>query len=119
MTRHCIFIPVLELADSQIFQRQQTVMRLRYALSSTSCLYKLKRFRYLQIRILLQRQVLLVFSRQDIDDHFLRTVAIAGSQTCISAARETIRLIYTQYHRRLLNSLCYNLHCSFSKLELI
>jgi hypothetical protein len=63
--------------------------------------------------------VLLVFSRQNIDDHFLRAIAVAGSQTCISAARETIRLIYTQYRRRLLNSLCYNLHCSYSKPELI
>jgi hypothetical protein len=111
--------PHSRIADGQIFQRQQTVLHLRYARSSVSCLYKLKLFRYLTIRILLQRQVLLVFSRQDIDDHFLRAIAVAGSQTCISAARETIRLIYTQYRHRLLNSLCYNLHCSFSKSELI
>jgi len=67
--------------------------------------------RYLQIRILLQRQLLLIFSRQQIDDHFLRAIAIAGSQTCIYAARQTVQIIYGQYHRRLLNSLWYNLHC--------
>ena len=68
--------------------------------------------RYLQIRILLQRQLLLYYSRHDISDHFLRSIVIAGSQTCITAAKDTIRLIYMQYRRKLLNSLRYNLHCT-------
>jgi hypothetical protein len=70
--------------------------------------------RYLQIRILLQRPLLLLFSRGDIHDDFLRTIAIAGSQTCIYAARQTLQMISHQYHRRLLNSLWYNLHCRFT-----
>jgi hypothetical protein len=68
--------------------------------------------RYLQIRILLHRQLLLMFSRRDIGDYFLRAIAIAGSQVCISAAKETIRLVYKRYRRNLLNSLRYNLHCT-------
>jgi hypothetical protein len=75
--------------------------------------------RYLQIRILLQRQLLLMFSGRDINDHFLRAVAIAGSQVCISAAKETIRLVYKQYRRNLLNSLRYNLHCMLLRLLIV
>ncbi|KAL2004460.1 hypothetical protein VTN00DRAFT_3489 [Thermoascus crustaceus] len=91
------------VADGPDFQRQRTVMLIRY----------------LHIRILLQRQLLLIFTRQHIEDAFLRTVTIAGSQTCISAARQTIRLICTEYHRHLLNSLWYNLHYVFTAMGVL
>ncbi|RFU26804.1 hypothetical protein B7463_g9529, partial [Scytalidium lignicola] len=67
-----------------------------------------------------QRQQLVTYvSREDITDDFFRSVAIAGSRACISAAQETIRLIYDKYHRRLLNSLCYNLHYMFVSMGVL
>lgn len=52
-----------------------------------------------------------MFGRQDIEDEFSRAVAVAGCQSCIHAARQTLQMIIHQYHRGLLNSLWYNLHC--------
>lgn len=90
-------------AEGRLFQRQRTVMEVRY----------------LQIRILLQRQLLLIFSRQEIEDDFFRTIAIAGSQTCIYAARQTVRMIYSQYRAGLLNSIWYSLHYVFTSMGVL
>ncbi|KAH8802462.1 fungal-specific transcription factor domain-containing protein [Xylogone sp. PMI_703] len=95
--------PETNIPEGHIFQRQQNVTYIRY----------------LQIRVLLQRQLLMIFSREEIKDDFFRSVAIAGSRACISAAQETIRLIYTKYHRRQLNSLCYNLHYIFVSMGVL
>ncbi|KAH8805132.1 fungal-specific transcription factor domain-containing protein [Xylogone sp. PMI_703] len=91
------------IPDGRTFKRQQMVMRVRY----------------LQIRILLQRQLFLMFSRQNIEDHFLRSIAIAGSQTCIYAARETVKIIHSHYHCGHLNSLWYNLHYIFTSMGVL
>jgi hypothetical protein len=84
------------LPDGIDFQRQRRVMRIRF----------------LQIRLLLQRPVFLLFSKDQINDEFMRAGAIASSRVCVSAAQETIQLIHQDYKRQLLNSLWYNLHCS-------
>ena len=81
------------LPDGIDFQRQRRVMRLRF----------------LQIRVLLQRPIFLLFSKDRINDQFMRAGAIASSRVCVSAAQETIQLIHQDYNRQLLNSLWYNL----------
>lgn len=63
------------------------------------------------MRLLLQRASFLHFGRHDIQDDFLKVVSIASAKTCLSAARDAIRLINEQYEHNLLNSLWYNLHC--------
>ncbi|CZR63786.1 uncharacterized protein PAC_13683 [Phialocephala subalpina] len=95
--------PNSNTADGPAFQSQKIVMQIRY----------------LQIRLLLQRQLLVIFSRQDIEDDFLRAVAIAGSRACISGACESIKLIHTYHHRGLLNSLWYNLHYVFTSMGVL
>lgn len=95
------------------FQCQINVMRIRYlSRCSTEILLTKSSPRYLNLRLLMHRQAFLIFSQQEINEPFQRAVAIASARSCIASARETIRLIYTQYHRRLLNSLWYNLHCA-------
>ncbi|EXJ68443.1 uncharacterized protein A1O5_08235 [Cladophialophora psammophila CBS 110553] len=89
--------------DGPDFQRQRNVMYIRF----------------LNVRLLLHRQSFLIFSRQDIEDSFHRDVAIASCNRCILAARETIKLIYAQYRRRLLNSLWYNLHYVFTAIGVL
>lgn len=86
-----------ELSDGREFQRQRLVMRIRF----------------LQMRLLLQRPLFMVFHKGQIKDEFLSGVALASSRVCTSAARETIRLIHLYYDKQLLNSLWYNLHCKF------
>ncbi len=86
------------LPDGIDFQRQRRVMRIRF----------------LQIRLLLQRPIFLLFSKDQINDEFMRAGAIASSRVCVSAAQETIQLIHQGYNRQLLNSLWYNLHCKCS-----
>ncbi|GAD96994.1 C6 transcription factor [Paecilomyces variotii No. 5] len=90
-------------AEGQVFERQRAVLRIRY----------------LQIRILLQRPLLPLFSRYDIEDDFLRDVTIAGCRACVRAAHETLRMISEKYHRRLLNSLWYNLHYVFTSMGVL
>ncbi|KIW69558.1 hypothetical protein PV04_05428 [Phialophora macrospora] len=89
--------------DGSDFQRQRNVMYIRF----------------LNVRLLLHRQSFLIFSRQEIEDTFQRHVAIASCNCCIMAARETIKLIYAQYRRRLLNSLWYNLHYVFTAIGVL
>ena len=84
--------------DGRGFRRQQLVMRIRF----------------LQMRLLLQRPSFMLFRKNEIKDDFLRGVALSASQICMSAARETIRLIHLHYDKQLLNSLWYNLHCKLS-----
>ncbi|KAL1879607.1 hypothetical protein Plec18167_004068 [Paecilomyces lecythidis] len=90
-------------AESQTFERQRAVLRIRY----------------LQIQILLQRPLLPLFSRHDIEDDFLRDVTIAGCRACVRAAHETLQMISEKYHRRLLNSLWYNLHYVFTSMGVL
>jgi hypothetical protein len=75
--------------------------------------------RFLNLRILVHRQALLIFSQQNIEDPFQRAIAAASSKACILAAKRTIELIHSQYHRQLLNSITYNLHCKCSHAMLI
>ncbi|OQU98796.1 Fungal specific transcription factor domain-containing protein [Cladophialophora immunda] len=89
--------------DGPDFQRQRNVMFIRF----------------LNVRLLLHRQSFLIFSRQEIEDSFHRDVAIASCNRCILAARETIRVIYAQYRRGLLNSLWYNLHYVFTAIGVL
>jgi hypothetical protein len=74
-------------------------------------------YRYLQIRLLIHRPLLLMFSRQNIVDGFLREVMIASSRTCIDIACQTVDLIYTQYQNELLHSMRYNLHCEYYNIR--
>ncbi|KAH7372169.1 fungal-specific transcription factor domain-containing protein [Cadophora sp. MPI-SDFR-AT-0126] len=91
------------IAEGEIFQRQQNVLRVRY----------------MQIRILIQRPLLSMFSRQPIEDDFFRAITIAGAQTCILAAHQTVRMICDLYHRGLLNSSWYNLYYMFTSIGVL
>lgn len=95
--------PDSNTADGLVFQRQKIVMQIRY----------------FQMRLLLQRQLHVIFSQQDIDDDFLRDVAIAGSRTCIKLACESVKLIYTYHRHGILNSLWYNLHYVFASVGVL
>ncbi|RLL97714.1 hypothetical protein CFD26_106592 [Aspergillus turcosus] len=101
-------VPVHLLEDTdamegRVFRRQQAVMRIRY----------------LQIRLLIHRPLLLLLTRQDIGDAFLREATIAGSKACIDAACQTVGLIYAQYDNQLLHSLRYNLHYVFTSMGVL
>ncbi|PVH72195.1 hypothetical protein DL98DRAFT_611637 [Cadophora sp. DSE1049] len=87
----------------EIIQRQRNVLHIRF----------------LQIRILLQRPLLIMVSRQPIEDDFYRAIAIAGVQTCILAARQSVRMICDLYHRGLLNSSWYNLYYMFTSIGVL
>ncbi|OQV11205.1 Fungal specific transcription factor domain-containing protein [Cladophialophora immunda] len=102
-TKPAHLVPESPTWASTVFQRQQTVMQIRYK----------------QIQILLRRPLLLMFSRDDPDDDFVRAIAVAGSQMCLAAARQTIRMIHEQYHRQLLNPLWYNLHYIFTSMGVL
>lgn len=67
--------------------------------------------------ILLQRPLLLMFSRESVEDELIHTIALAGSQTCLAAALESMRLISEQYHQQRLNSISYNLHCKCAQVR--
>lgn len=84
-----------ELPDDVDFQRQRSVLRIRF----------------LSIRLLLQRPAFLLLVNNKCRDDFTKAVAIASSNVCVSTAEETVRLIDSRYHRQMLNSLQYNLHC--------
>jgi hypothetical protein len=75
--------------------------------------------RYKQSKILLQRRLLLMFSRENIDDEFVSAIAISGSQACLAAARQIIYMIGEQYHQRTLDSLFCNLHCRLPQFALV
>ena len=87
-----------DLLDGREFQRQRLVIRIRF----------------LQMRLLLQRPSFVLFCRNEMKDDFLKRIALASSQVCVSAARETIRLINDHYYKQQLNSLWYILHCKLS-----
>ncbi|KIW99746.1 uncharacterized protein Z518_11159 [Rhinocladiella mackenziei CBS 650.93] len=91
------------MPDGIDFQRQRRVMRIRF----------------LQIRLLLQRPIFLLFSQGQIQDEFMRAGAVASSQVCIFAAQETIQLIHQDYNRQFLNSVWYNLHYVFTSLAVL
>ncbi|KAH6721858.1 fungal-specific transcription factor domain-containing protein [Leptodontidium sp. MPI-SDFR-AT-0119] len=91
------------ITDGDIVQRQRNVLHIRY----------------LQIRILIQRPLLLMVSRQPIEDDFYRAIAIAGAQTCMLAAQQTVRMICDLYHRGLLNSSWYNLYYMFTSIGVL
>ncbi|KAJ5820168.1 hypothetical protein N7474_005759 [Penicillium riverlandense] len=89
--------------EQRIFRRQQAVMKIRY----------------LQIRLLIHRPLLLMVTQQDIGEDFLREAAVAGSKTCINAACRTVGLICAQYDNQLLHSLRYNLHYIFTSIGVL
>ncbi|RFU28114.1 hypothetical protein B7463_g8226, partial [Scytalidium lignicola] len=65
-----------------------------------------------------QRNVIYI-SQQVIEDPFQHSIAIASSKACILAAKQTVRLIHSQYHRQLLNSITYNLHYVFTAMGIL
>ncbi|KIW24055.1 uncharacterized protein PV07_09792 [Cladophialophora immunda] len=66
--------------------------------------------RYHHIRLLVHRQSFLIYSRHQVHDPFLRSVAAASADICISSARRSIQLICAPENVHRLNSLYYNLH---------
>ncbi|KEF62713.1 uncharacterized protein A1O9_00686 [Exophiala aquamarina CBS 119918] len=92
-----------DLRDDKDFQSQRLVMRIRY----------------LQMRLLLQRPCFVLFTKKRIKGDYLTQIALASSQVCVAAARETIQLIHQNFHRRLLNPLWYNLHYVFTSLGVL
>ncbi|KAH8821945.1 fungal-specific transcription factor domain-containing protein [Xylogone sp. PMI_703] len=92
-----------EISDGVDFRRQRNVIYIRF----------------LNLRTLLHRQALLIYSQQNIHDPFQRSIAIASSKACILASKQTIRLIHSQYYRQLLNSITYNLHYVFTAMGVL
>ncbi|RFU29006.1 hypothetical protein B7463_g7349, partial [Scytalidium lignicola] len=92
-----------EISDGPDFERQRKVLSMRY----------------LNMRLLLHRQAFLLFLRENIEDEYQRIIAIASARICIQVARETIRVICTQYYRRVLNALTYNLHYVFTAMGVL
>ncbi|KAH8820632.1 fungal-specific transcription factor domain-containing protein [Xylogone sp. PMI_703] len=91
------------VSDGADFERQRRVLSMRY----------------LNMRLLVHRQAFLLFVREDIQDEYQRVIALASARICIQASRQTIRVICTQYHRRVLNALTYNLHYIFTAMGVL
>lgn len=54
--------------------------------------------------------MLLMFSRQQLEDEMVHTIAVTGAQACVAAALQSLRVIQEHSQLLLSKSNTYNLH---------
>lgn len=100
-------------------QVQRVILRVK-CVESRNGLENLERLtseRYLHVRLLLHRQTLLYFARNEIQDDFCRSIAIASTMKCVDCAHETISLIHSASAEQDIFSLSHSAQREFSSLS--
>jgi hypothetical protein len=101
--------------DSQVqgwhFERQRNTLLMRYVIMCIlSFSWVLTPTRFLSCRLLVHRQVLLIYITRRITDSFQREIMHCCVRRCIMAAHDTVRQMLQLHQRHLLHSWWHNSH---------